>query len=306
MDKPYVAVVGAINLDICGKAFAPLIPADSNPGRVSLSLGGVGHNIARNLSLLGVRAAMLTAIARDAHEAQIRADCAAGGIDLSAACCLAGGRTSTYLVIEGPEGDMALALCDSEAAEAITPAYLAQHLDLLNGAAAVVLDTNPPAQTLAWLAEHCTAPLFADPVSVTKGEKLRPVLGRLHTLKPNLPEAESLSGVHITDRNTLELAAAKLLQTGLKRVCISLGSRGVYCAWDDLRHLEPCPPTRLVNASGGGDAMMAGFVRSFLDDLPIRQAAGLALACSSLAVEHPDTINPELSLAAARRRTGMA
>ena len=44
----------------------------------------------------------------------------------------------------------------------------------------------------------CTPPLFADPVSTVKAEKLRPILGKIHTLKPNRIEAELLSGVAIT------------------------------------------------------------------------------------------------------------
>lgn len=304
MSDPYVAVVGGINVDICGKSRAPLIPADSNPGSVRLSLGGVGRNVAHNLCLLGVQTVMLTALAGDGWAGTVRSGCAAAGIDLSRAKSVPGGTTSTYLAIEGPEGDMALALCDNALARAIDPPYLAANLDLLNGAAAVVLDTNLEPETLKWLAANVTAPLFADPVSVTKAEKLRPVLGRLHTLKPNRIEAELLSGVEIRDRNSLELAAAKLLSTGLRRVCISLGSEGVYCAWDTERCLAPCPETRLVNASGGGDAMMAGFVRAFLDDLPIEAAARFALACSSLAVESEETVNSTLSLAAARRRSG--
>ncbi len=302
MDKPYVAVVGGVNVDLCGKAFAPLIPADSNPGEVRVSLGGVGRNMAHNLCLLGVPTTMLTALARDGWAELVRSGCAAAGIDLSHAKPVPEGKTSAYLAIEGPEGDLALALCDNSLARSIDPLYLAQHLELLNGAAAVVLDTNLEPEALEWLAERVTAPLFADPVSVTKAEKLRPILGRLFLLKPNRIEAELLSGVEIRDRNSLELAAAKLLSTGLRRVCVSLGREGVYCAWDTERCLAPCPETKLVNASGGGDAMMAGFVRAFLDGLPIAEAAAFALACSALAVESPETVNPALTLQAATRR----
>ena len=305
MEQPYVAVVGGINIDICGKAFGPLIPRDSNPGQVRQSPGGVGRNAAHNLALLGVPVFLLTALAGDAWEGLIRSSCEAAGIDLSRARYVPGGSTSSYLAIEGPEGDMELALCDNRLAEEITPAYLEEQLELLNGAAAVVLDTNLSEAAIAFLAERVSAPLFADPVSIRKGEKLRPVLGRLFSLKPNRVEAEALSGVEITDRNSLELAAAKLLQTGLRRVCISLGSRGVYCAWDTERCLVPCPETRLVNASGGGDAMTAGFVRAYLDGLPIEAAARFALACGAIAVEGPETINPALSYPAAKRRAAL-
>ena len=302
MDQPYIAVAGGVNIDICGKSLGPLIPGDSNPGLVRISLGGVGRNIAHNLCLLGARVTLLTALAGDAYEARIRSGCAAAGIDLSHTCYVKDGTTSTYLAIEGPEGDMELALCDNSLADRITPDYLSGCLEVLNRAAAVVLDTNLPQAAIEYLAGRVTAPLFADTVSVTKAEKLRPVLGKLFLLKPNRIEAELLSGIRITDRNSLELAASKLLRTGLRRVCISLGAEGVYCAWDNERCLQPCPETRLVNASGGGDAMMAGFVRAYLDDLPIDDAARFALACSAIAVEGAETINPALSLRAAQRR----
>ena len=49
----YAVVVGGVNVDIGGRSFAPLVEADSNPGAVTVSLGGVGRNIAHNLALLG-------------------------------------------------------------------------------------------------------------------------------------------------------------------------------------------------------------------------------------------------------------
>ena len=303
MDKPYVVVVGGINVDICGKAWGPLLARDSNPGQVRISLGGVGRNIAHNLRLLEVPVEMLTALGDDLYARQAETDCAGLGIGLGRARRITGGRSSTYLAIEGPEGDMELALCDDDLTRSVTPEYLDENRALLNGAAAVAVDTNLTPEALAWLAEHCRAPIFADTVSMTKAERLRPLLGRLFLLKPNRLEAELLSGVPIRDRNSLELAAAKLLATGLRRVCISLGSEGVYCAWGTERCLAPCPPTELVNASGGGDAMMAGFLRAFLDGLPIEDAARFALACSSIAVEAEETVNPQLSLRAARQRT---
>ena len=278
MEQPYIVVVGGVNLDVLGKSLAALIPEDSNPGTVRPSLGGVGRNVAHDLALLGTRVYLLTAVAGDAWEGE---------------------------AIEGPDGDLALALCDDSLTAHVTPSYLAGQQALLDGAAAVAADTNLPGESLAWLAAHCKAPLFADPVSVTKAEKLRPLMGQLFLLKPNRLEAEALSGIRITDRNSLELAAARLLRTGLRRVCISLGSRGVYCAWDTERCLTPCPPTEPVNASGGGDAMMAGFLRAFLDGLPIEDAARFALACGAIAVEGPETINPALCYAAARRRAAL-
>ena len=61
----YVVVVGGANVDICGRSWDPLVQADSNPGLVGMSIGGVGRNIAHNLGLLGVDVRMLTACGDD-------------------------------------------------------------------------------------------------------------------------------------------------------------------------------------------------------------------------------------------------
>ena len=47
----YVVVMGAANIDIGGTPTIPLIPADSNPGRISINYGGVARNIAHHLCL---------------------------------------------------------------------------------------------------------------------------------------------------------------------------------------------------------------------------------------------------------------
>lgn len=52
----YVWMIGGVNMDIGGKSFASMIPGDSNPGTVTMSVGGVGRNIAHNISLLGMDA----------------------------------------------------------------------------------------------------------------------------------------------------------------------------------------------------------------------------------------------------------
>ena len=214
----YAAVVGGVNVDIGGQSYAPLVARDSNPGRVRISLGGVGRNIAHNMSLLGVDVRLLTAFGDDLHAQRVAASCGELGIDISHALQVPGGTTSTYLFLNDVDGDMALGLSDMDICERITPAYLASNLSLLNNAQVIVADTNIPAESLQYLVTHCTPPVFVDPVSTAKARKVQPVLGRVHTLKPNRIEAELLSGVQITDDASLRLAASRLLETGLHAI----------------------------------------------------------------------------------------
>lgn len=301
---PYVVVVGGVNVDIGGVSRAALVPADSNPGTVRMSLGGVGRNIAHNMTLLGVDTRMLTTFGDDMYAQKIAASCGELGIDISRSLQVPGGATSTYLFIANENGDMELAVSDMDIYDHLTPAFLASRAPLLQNAQVVVVDTNIPADSIAWIAEHIKLPVFADPVSTVKAEKLRPVLGRLHTLKPNRLEAELLSGIAITDEASLNAAADALLNTGLRRVFISLGGDGVLAADHSGRCHLPCLPGKMVNTTGCGDAFMAAIVWAYLEGTGLEGTARAGLAASAIAMEGAETINPDMSAEAVKARMG--
>jgi pseudouridine kinase len=132
---------------------------------------------------------------------------------------------------------------------------------------------------------------FVDPVSGTKALKLKPYLQRIHTLKPNLLEAKMLGSIE-EDLPSLDVLAKSLKA---QRVFISLGSQGVYvCDGNKHIHLHS-PPIEVINATGAGDAFMAGLVYAYLKGMNIEDTAWIAMGASRLALSHPDTINLNLS-----------
>ena len=290
MTQPYVVVVGGANIDIEGQSQGPLLARDSNPGRVRLSPGGVGRNMAHNAALLGLSVQLLTAFGRDAYARELQQSCRQWGIDISGAAVLPEERTSTYLFIAGPDGEMELAVSDMEIYEAFGPAQLRPQLARLQGAAAVAMDTNLTAETLAWLAQTVEAPLFADPVSSKKAQRLRGVLPKLHTFKPNDIEA-----MHLTETETPEDAARALVAMGMKRVFVSCGGNGIIAAeGEQMIHL-PCEKTEIVNTTGGGDASMAALAWSFTQGLSLEQSARAALKAGAIAVSAEETIAPDMA-----------
>lgn len=302
----YAVVVGGVNIDICGKSNAPLVAGDSNPGSVSMSLGGVGRNIAHNLTLMGTDVRMLTAYGDDLHGQKIAASCSELGIDLSHALRLSDEATSTYLYITNEAGEMALAVSDMSVCQRITPTYLASNLPLLQHAQVIVCDANLPQESLVYLAENCTVPIFCDPVSTIKAEKLRPILGRLHTLKPNRLEAELLSGIPIHNKEDVEKAAKVLLDTGLRRVFISLGADGCYGASHTQQLWMPNLPVKMVNTTGCGDAFMAALVWAYLEGTDLAGTMLAGLAAAGIAIETQQTINPAMSATLLKSRIANA
>ena len=301
----YVVVVGGVNVDIGGKSYAPLVAADSNPGTVQVSLGGVGRNIAHNLTLMGTDVRLLTAYGDDIHGQRVAASCSELGIDLSHARHITGGTTSTYLYLMDEQGEMVLAVSDMDICKKITPTYLSGNLGLLQNAQLVVCDANIPEESLIYLAESCSVPLFCDPVSTVKAEKLRPILSKIHTLKPNRLEAELLSGVKIETKEDVALAADKLLEKGVHRLFISMGADGVYAAMGSERLWLPNLPGQMVNTTGCGDAFMAAITWAYLEGMDLESTAKAALAAGSIAMESNETINPSMSASALKVRMGI-
>ena len=275
--SPYVTVVGGMNMDIGGWPSEELVAQDSNPGRVRMSPGGVGRNIAHNMSLMGLDVRLLTAFGDDVYAQKLAAVCGELGIDISQSPVIPGGHTSTYLFINDQQGDMQLAVSDMDIYRNLTPRVLAGRKQLLEGSQVVVIDTNLPAESIAWLADNCHAPIFADPVSTVKAEKLRPVLGKLHTLKPNR----------------------------LHRVFISLGADGVYAADQSGSVTLPAPKAEMVSTTGCGDSFMAALTWAYLQGSDLERSARAGLAASSLTMESTETIHPSMSEAELLRRMAL-
>ena len=86
----YVVGIGAANVDLMGRSREPLVMEDSNPGFISMSVGGVTHNICENAARMGAAVKLVTAIGDDVYGEKIRRECEAAGID-----------TSNFMVAEG-------------------------------------------------------------------------------------------------------------------------------------------------------------------------------------------------------------
>jgi pseudouridine kinase len=60
-----VSIIGGITADIEGTPYHQLIQGDSNPGKISMSYGGVGRNITENLARMGVGVSFISVAGDD-------------------------------------------------------------------------------------------------------------------------------------------------------------------------------------------------------------------------------------------------
>ena len=293
----FVAGIGGANVDLHGRANGPVLLRDSNPGHLHLSCGGVMRNILENLARLGVPTAIASAVGDDGYGRILADSCRQLGMDTRLLQGLPGQRSSCYVSILDDEGDMLVAMSDMEIIKGMGADFVAGALPVLNQAELVVCDANLSFEALRSLTENCTRPLFLDPVSTAWAGMMAPLAGRFDTLKPNRMELQALTGCDCSTRAGLEEGCCQLLKTGAKRVFVSLGAEGIY--YRDCRgvqlHAASRPFPLLRNATGAGDAFLAGLVYGLAHRLGAERAVDCALAAGLLAVQSDLTINPDMS-----------
>ena len=203
--------------------------------------------------------------------------------------------SSTYLFIADHTGEMQLAINEMDIYEELTPRFFESKMDLINRASLCIMDTNLPEESLRFLAENCRCPLFADTVSTVKAKKLAGLFYKIHTIKPNLLEAQLLTGIEIRDEDSLRRAARRFLDMGVEQVFLSLGSKGVFCADHHEQFHLPAYPSHMVNSTGAGDSFMAALAWGWRQGFSLRDCAKAGLAAADICIESAETISPRIS-----------
>ncbi len=293
----YVSIIGGANMDIQGIPSSKLILGDSNIGDVKISLGGVGRNIGENLVKLGVDTRLITVIGDDLYGSKIMEEAKLTGLNMQDSLVLQGQSTSTYLSILDESHDMMVAINHMEALDKMTVDFIKDKKHVIENSKICIMDTNIPREVMEYVLNNFkNTNFFLDTVSTVKAKKVKDLIGHLHTIKPNKIEAEILTGITIRDENDLKKASSYFHDKGVHQVFISMGGEGVfYSNGSSMNHIR-APKIEIVNATGGGDAFVAALAYGHFNNIGIDTTARMAVAASTIAISHENTINPNMSV----------
>ena len=298
-----ITVIGGINIDIEGSPFAELRREDSNPGTVTMAFGGVGRNITENLARMGGKVAMISVIGDDHMGIGAREHLRSLGVDVSLIQSVKGRNSAMYLSILNHDNDMELAICDMDIISHITPDLIEKNRNVLEKSKVIALDGNLEEETIRYVTDSFFFFfLFLDPVSAAKAVKAKDVIGKFACIKPNVMEAEILSGMEIRSENDLKRAGQWFIDQGVGRLFVTLNKDGVY--YKD-RHCEGFirpGHVKISSATGAGDSFSAAILLGLEEDMDTKDIARYGMAASAIAMESSSAVNQNISREEIERR----
>jgi len=306
-DQASAVVIGGAAWDIKAHSRAAARLHTSNPSTVVQTPGGVGRNIAEGIARLGDRVYLVAAVGADPAGRELLSRTAEAGV-LVDQVQISAHPTGSYLAALDDSGELVIGMADFAATDNLDPAVMSRSQDLVSRSDVVVLDGNLPAAVLEWalaVTAGSGVRTVVEPVSVAKAGRLAALLDPQHpvfTITPNVDELAALVDHPVADDpDQLVTAAAELHQRGVTYVWVSRGAAGSLLIGSDDVVAIGAESVEVIDVTGAGDAMTAGYVHALLAGEPAATAARWGHLAAALTLASPQTVRPDLGVAFAAR-----
>jgi ribokinase len=271
--RPRVAVVGSANIDLT--TFADRFP---RPGetifgqRFDLGFGGKGANQAVAARLCGAEVFMVARVGSDLFGPATIENFKKLGIDTSHVKQVEGLSSGVAPIFVEPDGQNRI-LVVKGANDALKPADVDAAADMLKTADCIVLQFEIPMatvyHTIAFARKHGIRCILNP--APGQAVDMRELTG-LDYFVPNESEAETITGIAVRSVDDAKSCAEKLVGDGIRRVIITLGSKGTLLAGRDLSEHVPAFPVKSIDSTGAGDAFIGSFAVFLAEGAPEQEA----------------------------------
>ena len=271
--RPRVAVVGSANIDLT--TFADRFP---KPGetifgqRFDLGFGGKGANQAVAARLCGADVFMVARVGSDLFGPATIDNFKRLGIDTSHVKQVEGLSSGVAPIFVDPDGQNRI-LVVKGANDALKPADVDRAAEMLKAADCIVLQFEIPLETVYYTVAFARKNGIRCILNPAPGQAvdMRELTG-LDYFVPNESEAETITGIAVRSLDDARGCAEKLTRDGIRRVIITLGSKGCLLAGPELSEHVSAFPVGSIDSTGAGDAFIGSFAVFLAEGVPEREA----------------------------------
>lgn len=279
-----ILVVGSSNMDLVVKINQFPLPGETLlGGDFFMNNGGKGANQAIAISRLGGNVQFVCKTGRDSFRDQTVNLFKEEGVD-----------TKWMLIDERKPSGVAVIMVDKSGENSIVVAPGANGSLSITDIETLDVEWEPFEFVLLQLEIPIETVNHIVDLASAKGKKVilnpapaadlpKDIFRKLYVITPNKIEAESITGVKITDKESLVKAAELLHGKGVDNVIITLGSEGVLL-YDGSPKWIPAIPTVSVDSTGAGDVFNAALTVALSEGKEFEEAIQFANRAASISI----------------------
>ncbi len=280
-----IVVIGSTNTDMVVKAAR--IPAPGETilgGRFLMNPGGKGANQAVAAARLGGDVTFVAKVGDDLFGREARTLFAKEGIHTEHVFTAMNEPSGVALIMVDAKGENCIAVA-SGANGSLSPADLEAARGEIERAGLILMQLETPVETVQCAAQWAAAK--GVPVVLNPAPACALPVGLFQCLSlitPNESEAELLSGVKVTDEASAAVAAKALCSKGVKRVVITMGSKGAFVFADGIGKMVPAVKVKAVDTTAAGDVFNGALAVALTEDRPLAVAVNFAAKAAAISV----------------------
>ncbi|MFT8459531.1 MAG: ribokinase [Liquorilactobacillus ghanensis] len=282
-----VTILGSLNIDTTLKIEHFPLPGETVEAiSKSSTAGGKGANQAVAAARLGAKTYFIGCVGQDSSGKYLTAALAEEGIDTANILRDSKAGTGTANILLDKSGQNSIVIYGG-ANRRITAAQIQAAVNQLAASEFLVaqFETSLEMTLKAFTIAHQQG--VKTILNPAPAHKIAPELLQVTDLiVPNEIESCLITGIKITDQDSMEKTAQKFREMGIANLIITLGSRGVYYAIGDKSELVPAFKVRAVDTTAAGDTFI-GALAAKLDSDFSNMAAAIKFAqkASSITVQ---------------------
>ncbi|WP_223902025.1 ribokinase [Lactobacillus laiwuensis] len=283
-----VTVIGSINLDTNLRVKQMPRPGETvhASGHYSAA-GGKGANQAVAAARSGCEVSFIGGVGADAPGKEMLGLLKSEGINTQGIITTKKESTGQAFITVDDSGQNSITIY-AGANYAFGPAEVVQNQDLIKDSDFLIAQFETPlAATIKGfkIAHEAEVKTILNPApGMTKIPA--DLLKLTDIITPNETEAETITGIKVTDERTAQMAASKLHDQGVKIVIITIGAKGAFYDYQDKRELIPAFKVKAVDTTAAGDTFIGAMTSILRPDFSnLRDAVLFANKASSITVQ---------------------
>lgn len=285
MDKKGVLVVGSSNLDLVVTAKRFPNPGETIFGnKFEMFPGGKGANQAVCASRLGCKTTFIGKMGNDDFKEKLSQIMVESDVDISNLFVDDKEHTGTALITVDGNGQNQIIVISGSNMK-LSPSDIESKSLLFKEASVVLTQLEIPIETVlkvGQLAKDNNALFILNPApAVQLPENLFPLVD---IITPNESELELISGIKITDQDSIAKAANALIERGVKNVIVTVGERGSVLINNSCLKQFGVNKVKVIDSTAAGDAFNGALATSLAENHSIEESIEFANRIASITV----------------------